>query len=124
MMSGGPSVEYFKHLAEGKKHSIIFSCYQPPGSLGHRIRGGQSEIVVDGSRMPIKINMQVHKVEITNHSDRRQLMNFVKRCNPQPRKIIVVHGEASRCIDLASSIHKTFKIETVAPKNLEVIRLK
>ena len=68
--------------------------------------------------------MDVHKVEITNHSDRRQLMNYVKRCNPTPRKVICMHGEASRCLDLASSIHKAYRIETVAPKNLDVIRLR
>ena len=68
--------------------------------------------------------MDVHKVEITNHSDRRQLMNFIKRCNPQPRKVIVVHGESSRCLDLASSIHQQFRIETIAPKNLETVRIR
>lgn len=126
MLQGGPSVEYLKGLAEGEKHSLIFSCYQPPGSMGHRIREGEKEIMIreNGKQEVLKINMEVHRVEITNHSDRRQLMNFVKRCNPQPRKVIVVHGEASRCLDLASSIHKQFKIETVAPKNLEVIRIK
>lgn len=122
MLSGGPSVEYLKGLAEGSKHSLIFSCYQPPGSLGHRIREGTDEVMLEGR--PLKIKFQVHKVEITNHSDRRQLMNYVKRCNPQPRKIIVVHGESSRCLDFASSIHKAYRIESVAPKNLEVIRLK
>ena len=126
MLAGGPSVEYLKNLCENRKHSLIFSCYQPPGSLGHRIREGDKEIVRrEGTKTEVfKINMDVHKVEITNHSDRRQLMNFIKRCNPQPRKIIIVHGESSRCLDLASSIHKTFRIETVAPKNLEVIRIK
>ena len=126
MLAGGPSVEYLKNLCEGRKHSLIFSCYQPPGSLGHRIREGEKEIVLrDGQKMEVmKINMDVHRVEITNHSDRRQLMNFIKRCTPQPRKVIIVHGESSRCLDLASSIHKTFRIESVAPKNLEVIRIK
>jgi uncharacterized protein len=126
MLTGGPSVEYLKGLAEGSKHSLIFSCYQPPGSLGHRVRGGEKEITLsdNGKVHRLKMNMDVHKVEITNHSDRRQLMNYVRRCNPQPRKVIVVHGESSRCLDLASSIHKQFRIETVAPKNLEVIRLK
>ncbi len=126
MMSGGPSVEYFKYLCEGTKHSLIFSCYQPPGSLGFRIRGGEKEIILvdNGKQQVYEVKMAIHKVEITNHSDRRQLMNYVKRCNPQPRKVIVVHGEASRCLDLASSIHKTYRIETVAPKNLETIRLR
>lgn len=126
MLQGGPSVEYLKQLAEGSKHSIVFSCYQPPGSLGHRIRSGEKEIAMreDGKMQVLKINMEIHRVEITNHSDRRQLMNYVKRCNPQPRKIIIVHGESSRCLDLASSIHKQFRIETVAPKNLETIRIR
>jgi len=126
MMQGGPSVEYFKAFAEDKRHSLVFSCYQPPGSLGHRIREGEKEIALrNGNKQEhFKVNMEVHRIEITNHSDRRQLMNFVKRCNPQPRKIVVIHGESSRCLDLASSIHKQFRIETVAPKNLEVIRLK
>ncbi len=126
MLAGGPSVEYLKNLCTGEKHSLIFSCYQPPGSMGHRIREGETEIVVreNGKQQVLKIKMDVHKVEITNHSDRKQLMNYIKRCNPNPRKVIVMHGEASRCLDLASSVHKQYRIETTAPKNLESIRIK
>ena len=51
-------------------------------------------------------------------------MNFLRRCNPKPKKVIVVHGENSKCLDLASSIHKQFRVETVAPRNLDAIRLK
>jgi len=126
MLTGGPSLEYLKSLAGDKRHSLVFSCYQPQGSLGYRIRAGEREIhTKDGNKMEIlNIKMEVHKIEITGHSDRRQLMNFVKRCNPSPRKVIVNHGESSRCLDLASSIHKQNRIETVAPKNLEVIRIR
>ncbi|MBU1622384.1 MAG: beta-CASP ribonuclease aCPSF1, partial [Nanoarchaeota archaeon] len=122
MLQGGPSVEYLKNLAEGTKHSLIFSCYQPQGSLGYRVRSGEKEIRFqdNGKSQILKINMEVHKIEITNHSDRRELMNFIKRCNPQPRKVMVVHGEKSRCLDLASSLHKQYRLETSAPKNLEV----
>lgn len=126
MLQGGPSVEYLKGLAEGSKHSLIFSCYQPPGSLGYRIRSGETELMFreEGKQQMVQIKMEIHKVEITGHSDRKQLMNYVKRCNPTPRKVILVHGESSRCLDLASSIHKQYRIETVAPKNLEVIRIR
>ena len=68
--------------------------------------------------------MEVHRLEITAHSDRKQLMNYVYKCNPKPKKVIVGHGENSRCLDLASSIHKANRIETNAPRNLEVIRIK
>ena len=126
MLTGGPSVEYLKGLAEDKRHSLIFSCYQPKGSLGYRIREGDTELPMmeKGKMQQLKVKMQVHKVEITNHSDRRQLMNYIRRCNPSPRKVIVQHGEATRCLDLASSMHKQFRIETVVPKNLESIRIK
>jgi len=51
-------------------------------------------------------------------------MSFVHKCEPKPKKVIVNHGENSRCLDLASSIHKANRIETNAPRNLEAIRVK
>jgi predicted metal-dependent RNase len=70
------------------------------------------------------IKMEVHKLEITGHSDRKQLMNFMFKVNPKPKKVIVNHGENSRVLDLASSMHKQSRVETVAPRNLETVRLK
>ena len=60
----------------------------------------------------------------SGHSNYRQLLGWVKNLEPRPRKIITIHGEASRCIELASTIYQLSNIETVAPKNLEVIRLR
>lgn len=104
----------------------MFSCYQAEGSLGQRIQRGEREIIFrgGGKNDVVEIKMEVVKVEITDHSDRKQLMNFVARCNPRPKKVIVNHGESSRELDLASSIHKQFRIETVAPRNLEAVRIK
>ena len=126
MLVGGPSVEYLRELAENPKNSLVFSCYQGEGSLGRRIQQGEREILFrDGMKEELtKINMEVHKLEITNHSDRKQLMNFVHKCSPRPKKVIVNHGENSRCLDLASSIHKQFRVETIAPRNLEAVRIK
>jgi len=126
MLVGGPSVEYLKALGENKNNSLVFSCYQGEGSLGRRIQEGEKEIVFrNGQKHDVyKINLEVHKLEITNHSDRKQLMNYVMKCIPRPKKVIVNHGENSRCLDLASSIHKMNRVETVAPRNLEAIRIK
>ena len=60
----------------------------------------------------------------TGHSDRKQLVNFVSKLNPKPKKLIAVHGEQSRSLDFASSVHKMFRMETTVPKNLEAIRLR
>jgi predicted metal-dependent RNase len=58
------------------------------------------------------------------HSGRNQLMAFVNRVNPKPKRVIIDHGESSRCIDLASTIYKLNRIETNVPRNLETIRLR
>lgn len=126
MLVGGPSVEYLRELADNPKNSLVFSCYQGEGSLGRRIQGGEKEIIFrEGAKEEVcNIKMDVHKIEITNHSDRKQLMNFIYHCNPKPKKVVVNHGENSRCLDLASSVHKMNRIETIAPRNLETIRIK
>jgi len=43
---------------------------------------------------------------------------------PKPKKVITIHGDYSRCIELASVLYQEFRVETVAPKNLETIRLR
>ena len=127
MLQGGPSVEYLRHLADNKKNSMIFVNYQGEGSLGRRIQRGEREYMVNnGSKSEVvQIKLEVHTVEgFSGHSSRTQLLNFVAKCEPRPKKIIVNHGESSRCLDLASSLHKNFRLETIAPRNLECIRIK
>ncbi len=128
MLQGGPSVEYLRHLADNKKNSMIFVNYQGEGSLGRRIQRGEREYTTSGNGSKnevVRINLEVHTVEgFSGHSSRMQLLNFVAKCEPRPKKIIVNHGESSRCLDLASSLHKNFRVETMAPRNLEVVRIK
>jgi hypothetical protein len=44
--------------------------------------------------------------------------------SPHPERIILGHGEESKCLDLSSTIHKKFNMNTAAPMNLETIRFK
>jgi len=127
MMTGGASVDYFKHLAGDSKNSMVLTCYQGPGSLGKRLQDGEKEIMFqEGNRqVPIKVEMDVHSIHgFTGHSDRKQLVNFVSHLSPKPKKLIAIHGEQSRSLDFASSIHKMFRMETTVPKPLECIRLR
>lgn len=126
MLTGGPSVQYLKDLGEDKRHSLVFSCYQGEGTLGRRIQRGEREIIFrEGQKdMVLNIKMEVHKIEVSGHADRRELMSFVQRLSPRPKRILINHGESNRSLDLASSIHKQFRIETEVPKNLEVVRIK
>lgn len=128
MLVGGPAINYLQQLAEDPKSTLIFVGYQGEGTLGRRIQKGWKEIPMkseNGKMVTINLQMEVQTVDgLSGHSDRNQLLNFVGRLGARPDKVIVVHGENQKAVDLARSIHKLFRTETVAPKNLESIRLK
>jgi hypothetical protein len=77
----------------------------------------------NGKTTTMQMNMNIETVDgFSGHSDRQQLIEYVKRLNPRPEKIVTSHGEENKCIDLASTIYKKFKIETRSPMNLETVR--
>jgi KH/beta-lactamase-domain protein len=128
MMVGGPSVQYFKALAENKNNSLVFTCYLGPSTLAQRLALGEKDIgfeIGQNKREMIKVKMEINKLDgFTGHAGRNELIEFVGSCEPKPRKVILVHGESRRCLDLASSLHKKYRIETSAPRNLESVRLR
>jgi hypothetical protein len=127
MMTGGPVMEYFRALARDPLNSLIFVGYQGEGSFGRRIQKGWREIPLPGAKgkmEELRVNMEIHTVDgFSGHSDRNQLLNYIKRIPTRPERVICCHGDESKCIDLASTIHKLFNVETRAPLNLETIRL-
>ena len=127
MMAGGPVMEYFKALAPDPRNSLVFVGYQCEGSLGRRIQKGWRAVPLrraEGRTEEVKVNMEVRTIEgFSGHSDRAQLLNYIRRVSPKPGRVICCHGDDNKCIDLASAIHKLFRVETRAPSNLETIRL-
>mgnify|MGYP005850950927 CR=1 FL=1 len=126
MMNGGPVMEYFKTYGHDSRNTLVFVGYQAEGTLGRRIQKGWTEIPtsIAGKTEVMKVNMDVATVDgFSGHSDRRQLMEYVRRMDPRPERIITNHGDENKCLDLASSIYKKYKLETRSPMNLETIRL-
>lgn len=128
MLVGGPAIEYFKAFAADKKNTILFVSYQAEGSMGRRVQKGWREIPLrseDGKTRTMEIKMNVETIEaLSGHSDRNQLVNFVHKLRCKPERVIVNHGEPHKSMELARDLHKYFKLESTAPKNLEVVRLK
>jgi len=128
MMTGGPVLEYFKNLAPDPRNTLVFVGYQSEGSLGRRIQKGWREVPLrgkDGRAEVVEVKMRVETIDgFSGHSDRNQLLNYVRRLSPKPSRVVCCHGEENRCLSLASTLHKLFRVETRAPPNLEAIRLR
>ncbi|MCE5213812.1 MAG: beta-CASP ribonuclease aCPSF1 [Methanobacterium sp.] len=126
MLTGGNSVEYFKWLCGDKRNSLVFVGYQAEGSLGRRLQKGWKEIPLkeEGKTNVYNVKMEIKTIEgFSGHSDRKQLVDYVRRMSPKPEKILICHGDNYKTLDLASSLYRQFKIETKTPMNLETVRI-
>ncbi len=128
MMNGGASVDYFRMMAEDPKNTLIFVGYNSANSLGRRLQNGLKDAVLpdqDGKLAQLKVNMNVTTVEgFSGHSDRRQLVDFAENIRPRPKTIFTMHGEESKCEDLARTLGRLMHVDARAPMNLDSIRLK
>ncbi|MEM0023099.1 MAG: beta-CASP ribonuclease aCPSF1 [Thermofilaceae archaeon] len=127
MLTGGPVMEYLKLLAEDERSSLVFVSYQVEGTLGRKILQGLRELTFVDSRGRVELRelkMHIYRVEgFSGHSDRRQLVSYLKRVTPTPRKVILNHGERNKMKTFAKSLERIFpNVEIYAPENLESIR--
>ncbi len=124
MLTAGPALEYLMEFARDPKNSLIFVGYQGEGTLGRRIQKGWKHVQFDNG-VSTDLKLEIATVEgLGGHSDQKELLSFVEHLPAKPRKIIINHGESSKSVDLAKTLHKTFRTETVAPRILETLRLR
>jgi hypothetical protein len=128
MLEGGPVIEYFKQLASDERNTLVFVSYQIEGTLGRRIQRGLAETPImnsDGKMEILKVRLRVESIEgFSGHSDRRQIMNYVRRLSPKPERIIVCHGEKSKSFSVAGFFQRAYKTEVLVPSLLETIKLR
>lgn len=127
MLNGGPVLDYFAHLAEDPKNTLVFVSYQAENTLGRRILNGERDFTLRTLTLgETKISMAMNVRYIpgfSGHSDRRELMNYVRRVEPRPQKIMLVHGEPSKAIGLAVSIELKYHVTTLVPKTGDHLRI-
>ena len=127
MLEGGPVLEYFRELVPDEKNLMIFVNYQIEGTMGYRVRHGAKEIPLVGQSGKIelvKINAKVEVLEgFSGHSDRNQLLNYLSRIMPRPRRVLVCHGERFKCLNMANTVRRLLRIDADAPAVTESVKL-
>jgi len=119
MLTGGPSVFYFKKLAPEKRNLIALVGYQSAGSIGRELLNGAKEIDVFGKK--VKVNALVKKFAFSGHADFLGLLEYVRKTNP--KKVFVVHGDSEKQPEFADALRKKLKKEVFSPVNQEVFEL-
>lgn len=127
MLEGGPSVQYFMELAGEEKNKILFVSYQVPGTLGRRVLDGAKQVSLLDSNGKIKVvdvKCEIQRIEgFSGHSDYNQLLRFVSRFRGKVHRVIVNHGERKKVENLATMIHRLYRVPTLQPNIGDSIKL-
>jgi KH/beta-lactamase-domain protein len=133
MLNGGPAVEYFRMMAPNPQNALIFVNYQVEGTLGRKVRDGAKEVhVLVGDKIEVvKVAMKVYSIEgFSGHSDRNQILKYLRDIETKPKRIILNHGEPSALESLKNTILKKSRelglspsIEVYVPRVLDSLAL-
>ena len=127
MVNGGPVMEYIRHWAPEPNNTMVFVGYQASGTMGQRLQQGANEIHLhdreNGGMVPVKVNMNLETCEgFSGHSDKRQLMRYLRTIRPRPKIVLLNHGDAQKCEQFANDIRRKVRLDARVPHNLETIR--
>ncbi|KAK9226561.1 hypothetical protein WN943_011609 [Citrus x changshan-huyou] len=115
MLTGGFSLEVFKHWAPSEMNLITLPGYCLAGTIGNKLMSGNPTIELEGTK--IDVRCQIHQLAFSPHTDGKGIMDLVKFLSPQ--HVILVHGEKPKMATLKERIQSELGIKCYDPANNE-----
>ena len=115
MCEGGRIIHHLKHGIQNEANIIAMVGFQAEHTLGRKLIEEWDTVPIFGRPTPRRAQI-VRFNGLSAHGDRHDLLDFVYRLNPKPRKIFVVHGEERQSFSLATALREEYpKMDIVIP---------
>jgi metallo-beta-lactamase family protein len=122
MCEGGRILHHLAHGLGDARNTVLFAGFQAEGTLGRRLRDGAETVNVFGE--PVRVRAEIVGVDgFSAHADQKELVDWVSRLDPRPRRVFLVHGEPTPATTLAGVLHDRLGIETHVPEKGETFEL-
>jgi metallo-beta-lactamase family protein len=94
MCTGGRIKHHLAANIERKESTLMFIGYQAIDTLGRIIIDGKKQVRIMGQQYNVKANIaQIYG--FSAHSDRDELLTWLTELKNMPKKVFVIHGEAT-----------------------------
>lgn len=114
MCDAGRIKHHLKHNLWRPECTILFTGFQAVGTLGRTILDGTTEVKILGEE--IEVRAEIAKLEgISAHADNNGLIDWVAHFKQTPKRVFVVHGEASVCEEFTKRLNDELGIPAEAP---------
>lgn len=122
MCEAGRIRHHLKHNLWRSDSTILFVGYQAVGTLGRAIVEGAKEVKLFGES--IEVRAQIRKLTgISGHADKDGLIDWLSGFEEKPRRVFVVHGEDSVCINFTECLKIEHGQKAYAPYSGTVFNL-
>lgn len=110
MLTGGPAMDYLKHMHNEPRNSILLTGYQGEQTNG-RMLLGQGQVFIDGWKTNVACN--VKQFDFSAHSGQSELKKMIKMANPHT--LIFNHGDKAQ-IEAMKEWAEMMDIDVYAPE--------
>lgn len=122
MMEGGRILHHLARYVSDYKNNIVFTGFQVPGTLGHKILTGSFDFHYNNRIIPIKANIE--KVDgFSAHGDMNALLNWLNHYKEKPHKVLLVHGNKEVLESFSNTIKNKLNIDSELVKYNKTITL-
>ena len=118
MLGGGPAVNYLREIRSNAKSRVLFTGFLVEDSPGWKLIKTN---IFENAEERFDVHCELQQFELSAHTDKTGLLDIIRKTRPE--KVICIHGEGKYCESFAKEVQEKFKIDAVAPKNGEVIKL-
>jgi len=115
MCEGGRILHHLKVGLGNRRNTVLLVGYQAEGTLGRRIREGAEVVNIFGE--PVVRRAEVASLDgFSAHADQKEILDWVGRLKPAPRRIFLVHGEPAPMEALSARLKETIRADVRIPR--------
>ena len=123
MCNGGRVVHHLANNISDPRTHIIIVGYQVEGTLGRKIVDGERFVTINGQEYENKAKLYTLG-GFSGHSDKRDLMYWLRGFGHTPQMIFLVHGDQQIMSDFADLITKEIQPNVYMPDYREEVTLR
>lgn len=108
---GGRAANQIRKNIERRECGIIITAYKGSNSIGSKLLRGIKQIEILGEVM--KVSASIYYLGgLSQHADRRGLLNWIGKLKKRPERIFLVHGEGKNIISFSKALkERKYKCE-------------
>jgi metallo-beta-lactamase family protein len=122
MLTGGRVLHHLEQVLPGPENTLLLPGYQAPGTRGHLLMSGATELKLHGNKFPVKCRLAILD-GFSAHADQSELLSWLGSMERRPKAVILNHGEDVQIDILRQKIEETLRWRVILPEYRDILEL-